>query len=83
MTCKGKVKVLGNHLELLSILDYFEDTHLGAVRRGIRRAPRFPATRWSIYDRVTDELPRTNKAVADIRHSGPMQVVTTSTSGVS
>ena len=49
--------------ELLPILDYFEDTYLGAVRRGIRRAPRFPATMWSIYDRVTAELPRTNNPI--------------------
>ena len=49
--------------ELLPIPDYFEDTYLGAVRRGIRRAPRFPATMWSIYHRVTDELPRTNSAI--------------------
>ena len=49
--------------ELLPILDFFEDTYLGAVRRGIRRAPCFPATMWSIYDRVTAELPRTNNAI--------------------
>ena len=49
--------------ELIPIADYFEDTYLGSVRRGQRRPPRFEPTMWSVYDRVNEDLPRTNNAV--------------------
>ena len=45
------------------ILDYIEDNYIGAYRRGHYRAPRFAYDMWGVYDRVQNELPRTNKAV--------------------
>ena len=48
---------------LQPVVDYVEDTFLGPVRRGIRRAPRYTAAVWSVYDRVNQDLPRTNNSV--------------------
>lgn len=42
------------------ILDYFESTYIGEMRRGRRLAPRFPHTMWNMNGRVQDDLPRTN-----------------------
>ena len=45
------------------ILDYVEENYLGVWCRGRFRRPRFPYTWWGVYDRVLDDLPRTNNAV--------------------
>ena len=45
------------------IMDYIEEYYLGVFRRGRFRRPRFPITRWGVYDRVNAQLPRTNNAV--------------------
>ena len=42
------------------ILDYFETNYIGELRRGGRRAPRFPHVLWNIHRRVAHDLPRTN-----------------------
>ena len=42
------------------IMDYVEETYMGMVRRGQPRRPRFPYSMWGVYDRVQDNLPRTN-----------------------
>ena len=49
--------------ELQPILDYFEDTYIGPMRRGRRRAPMFSPTMWSTYARVVANLPLTNNSV--------------------
>ena len=45
------------------IMDYIEETYIGMVRRGQPRRPRYPYSMWGVYDRVQDELPRTNNSV--------------------
>ena len=50
--------------ETYPLQDYFEDTYLGrSCRRGRRREPLFGMELWNLYNRTTDELPRTNNAV--------------------
>lgn len=45
------------------LLDYFEDTYLGRPqRRGRRRGAVFLPQMWNQYDRVINNLPRTNNA---------------------
>ena len=45
------------------ILDYFETTYIGELRRGRRRAPLFAHEFWNINQRVVDNLPRTTNAL--------------------
>lgn len=45
------------------ILDYFETTYIGELRRGRRRRPMFAHEFWNINRRVADNLPRTNNAL--------------------
>ena len=49
--------------ELDVILDYIEENYIGAIRRGRYRRPRFPYSMWGVYDRVLNNLPRTNNSV--------------------
>lgn len=48
--------------ELLPMLDWFEDFYVGRPNRrgGGRRPPMFPPTLWSVYERVTKDIHRTN-----------------------
>ncbi|KAK7479733.1 hypothetical protein BaRGS_00029009, partial [Batillaria attramentaria] len=48
---------------LLDFLAYFESTWLGIVQRGRRRRPKFDVAMWNVYNRVEDNLPRTNNSV--------------------
>jgi hypothetical protein len=42
-------------------VDYFEDIYIGrAIRGGRRRCPRFSISMWSCYDRLAQQLARTN-----------------------
>ncbi|KAB0796844.1 hypothetical protein PPYR_10905 [Photinus pyralis] len=45
------------------IVDYWEDTYIGRLRRNRRGDPRFPIAIWNVYNRVADRLPRTNNSV--------------------
>ena len=46
------------------ILNYFEDTYIGRLRRNGRRdAPLFPGEMWNMYNRTRNHLPRTNNNV--------------------
>ena len=45
------------------VLDYFESTYVGEVRRGVRRAPLFAHHLWNVNERVQQNLPRTTNAV--------------------
>ncbi|CAF1687786.1 unnamed protein product, partial [Adineta ricciae] len=46
-------------------LDYFEKTWIGErKRRGTgRKSPQFPIELWNVYDRVSENLPRTNNSI--------------------
>ena len=57
--------------DLEPLFDYFEDTWIGRpARRGdARRNPTFPIHVWSIHDRVTEGLPRTNNSVEGWQHA--------------
>ena len=57
--------------DLEPLFDYFEDTWIGqpAMRGGARRNPTFPINVWSIQDRVTEGLPRTNNSVEGWHHA--------------
>ena len=57
--------------DLEPLFDYFEDTWIGrpAMRGGARRSPTFPINVWSIHDRVTEGLPRTNNSVEGWHHA--------------
>ena len=48
---------------LSDFLAYFESTWLGIVQRGCRRRPKFDVAMWNVYNRVEDNLPRTNNSV--------------------
>ncbi|KAL8579458.1 hypothetical protein ACOMHN_026823 [Nucella lapillus] len=48
---------------LSDFLAYFESTWLGIVQRGRRRRPKFDVAMWNVYNRVGDNLPRTNNSV--------------------
>ncbi|XP_068238339.1 uncharacterized protein [Palaemon carinicauda] len=52
------------HEETDSILDeflqYFEMTWMGILQRGRRRRPTFEISLWSVYERTSNDLPRTN-----------------------
>ena len=43
-----------------AVLDYFESTYIGEVRRGRRQQPMFPHELWNMNIRVQEDLPRTN-----------------------
>ena len=46
------------------LIGYFEETYIGRrLRNGRRIVPRFPVDAWNQYDRVQNELPRTNNHV--------------------
>ena len=49
--------------EAQPILDYFEDTYIGRLRRRNRRAPWFPISMWNMHERVILDLPRTNNSI--------------------
>ena len=46
------------------VLNYFEDTYIGRLRRNGRRGdPTFARDVWNMYTRTQNELPRTNNNV--------------------
>ena len=45
-----------------SIIDYFEDNHIGRLCRRNSAIPRFPMNMWNIHQRVVDSLPHTNNS---------------------
>lgn len=45
------------------IVDYFEDSYIGRMRRGGRKHPRFPIHMWNMKERVEYDLPRTNNSL--------------------
>lgn len=48
-------------VELVPLLDYFEDTYIGRLaRNGRRRPPLFPHTLWNVYHRTISGVGRTN-----------------------
>ena len=50
-----------------AIVDYFENTYIGRVARNRRRRPAlFPPELWNMYQRVLDDLPRTNNGCEGI-----------------
>ena len=48
---------------LSEFIDYFEATWIGHERRGRYRPPLFQIKFWNVFDRVQDDLPRTNNSV--------------------
>jgi len=48
--------------ELDPIIDYWEDNYI-ALRRNRRGNPRFPLPIWNVYNRILEDLPRTNNSV--------------------
>ena len=49
--------------EITPIVDYFEDTYVGRMRRRTRAPPRYPPAQWNIHARLEIGLPRTNNNV--------------------
>ena len=49
--------------ETYQLQDYFEDTYIGRLCRRGRRQPMFEPDLWNMYDRASEELPRTNNSV--------------------
>ena len=46
------------------VLDYFEQYYIGLpVSISARKAPLFEIGVWNVYDRVVDDLPRTNNSL--------------------
>ena len=56
---------LANHCrqEEQAVLDYFETTYIGKLRRGRRLQPLFPQTFWNMNKRVQEDLPPTNNEI--------------------
>src|SRR5690606_15088371 len=50
---------------LLDVLDYFERTYIGAVIGGQRQHPLFAPKNWNQWERVNEDLPRTNNALEE------------------
>ena len=57
--------------DLEPLYNYFEDSWIGrpARRGGGRRNRAFPIDVWSIHDRITEGLPRTNNSVEGWHHA--------------
>ena len=49
--------------EITPIVDYFEDTYVGCMRRRTRAPPRYPPAQWNIHTRLEIGLPRTKNNV--------------------
>ena len=49
--------------ELKLLLDYFEETYIGAVRRGRRRPAQFPPNTWSVHQAARDGNHRTQNRI--------------------
>ena len=48
----------------LNVATYFEDTYIGKrLPNNSRRIPPFPIRIWNLYERVREQLPRTNNVV--------------------
>ena len=45
------------------IVDYFEETWIGPVRRNRRRPPVFPVEMWNCFAAIQDDLPSTNNHI--------------------
>ena len=61
--------------ELLPVIDYFEDTWLGRPgRRNARRAPLFAINIWSCFERVKNDLPKTNNLIEGWHRAFSQQV---------
>ena len=45
------------------LIDYFEETWTGGIRRDVYREPLFAITEWNCYDRVKNGLCRTNNSL--------------------
>ena len=56
------------------LLNYFEDTYIGRVRRNRRGRPLFPISMWNMFDRTNDELPRTNNNIEGWHRRFSLQV---------
>ncbi len=52
-----------SYRQIDSLVNYFEDNFVGRLRRNRRVAPRFSIKFWNMYDRVVQNLPRSNNAV--------------------
>src|SRR5277367_4149425 len=52
-----------------SVIDYWEDIYFGRQRRNRRREPTFPIELWSMHDRLSHGLPRTNNSVEGWHHA--------------
>lgn len=46
-----------------NLINYWEDTYIGRMRRNRRSVPLFPISVWNMFNRVTSDLPRTNNSV--------------------
>ena len=60
-------EVLANHAgnNEQPILDYFETTYIGELRRGRRLQSLFPHALWNMNVRVQEDLPRTKVGILD------------------
>ena len=60
------------------VLDYFEDTYIGRFRRNSPRRPRlFPIELWNMFNRIAEELPRTNNNIESWHNSFQANVSST------
>lgn len=59
----GNTEFYRDNEEAIPLLDYFEETWIGMVRRGRRRPPKFSISLWNCYEGVREDLPKTNNSV--------------------
>ena len=45
------------------IIDFWEDNYIGRLRRNRRGNSKFPLPIWNVYNRILEDLPRTNNSV--------------------
>lgn len=62
---------------LEDFLTYFEATWIGIVQRGRRRRPAFPQELWNVYERVVQDLPRTNNSIEGWHRAFDLRVAIT------
>jgi hypothetical protein len=62
-SCLAFVAFLHSINFVVDFVDYFEDTYIGRPIRGARRrCPRFSISMWNCFNRLDQQLPRTNNS---------------------
>jgi len=57
-------KIFITYCQVLDLILYFEDNFIGrTMTRNRRKTPRYDITMWNCFERINEDLPRTNNAI--------------------